>query len=61
MWNDPIVEEVRSAREEHAAKFNYNLDEIVRDLQEKQKKSSNKVITLINGKYIIVEQDKKLN
>ena len=24
-WKDPIVEEVRKVREEHAAKFNYDL------------------------------------
>ncbi|MCX6599626.1 MAG: hypothetical protein NTV70_25000 [Acidobacteria bacterium] len=30
---DPIVEEIRRFREEHAAKFNYDLDAIVADLQ----------------------------
>ena len=29
MWEDPIVEEVRRAREEHALKFNYNIDDII--------------------------------
>ena len=24
MWDNPIVEEVRKARDAHAAKFNYN-------------------------------------
>ena len=36
MWTDPIVEEVRAAREEYAASFNHDLDAIVRDLQKRQ-------------------------
>jgi hypothetical protein len=39
MWEDPIVEEVRKVRETHAAKFNYDLLEIYRDLKEQEKKS----------------------
>ena len=30
---DPIVEEIRKIREEHAAQFNYDLDAIVADLR----------------------------
>lgn len=59
MWEDPIVEEVRHAREEHAAKFNYDIDAIFRDLLEKQNKSGNHVVSCINGKYISVEQTLK--
>jgi hypothetical protein len=32
MWKDEIVEETRKAREEYAAKFNYDLEEIYHDL-----------------------------
>ncbi len=39
MEDDPIVAEVRRVRDEHARKFNYDLDAIVRDLQEQEKKS----------------------
>jgi hypothetical protein len=39
MWEDPIVEEVRKARDAHAAKFNYNLQAIYRDLKEQEKQS----------------------
>lgn len=35
--NDPIVEEVRKVRNEHAKLFNYNLDAICADLQSKHK------------------------
>jgi hypothetical protein len=39
MWEDPIVEEVRKAREAHAAKFNYDLQAISRDLKAQEKQS----------------------
>lgn len=40
MWEDPIVAEVRKAREEHAARFNFDLRAIFRDLKEQEEKSS---------------------
>ena len=42
--NDPIVEEVRKARDEYAAQFNYDLKAMVRDLREQQKRSGRKFI-----------------
>ncbi len=32
-WHDPIVEEVRAIREAYAARFQYDLEAIYRDLQ----------------------------
>lgn len=46
MWKDPIVEEVRKARDEYARRFNYDLDAICRDLREKQKTGGIKVVSL---------------
>lgn len=43
--NDPIVDEVRRIRDAHAARFNYDLDAIFRDIQEKQKKSGRKYVS----------------
>lgn len=40
MWNDPIVEEVRKIRNEHAKKFNYDLKAIAADLKRQQKPAS---------------------
>jgi hypothetical protein len=40
MWKDPIVAEIRKIREEHAAKFNYNLLAIYNDIKEQEKKST---------------------
>jgi hypothetical protein len=34
---DPIVEEVRRARDAHAKQFNYDLDAIVEDLKKREK------------------------
>ena len=44
MIDDPIVAEVRKARDEHAAKFNYDLDAIFRDLKEKERSSGRKYV-----------------
>ncbi len=44
MIDDPIVAEVRKARDEHAAKFNYDLDAIFRDLKEKERTSGRKYV-----------------
>ncbi len=36
MKKDPIVEEVRQIRDAHAARFNYNLKAICKDLKTKE-------------------------
>ena len=40
MINDPIVEEVRRFRKEHAAQFDNDLKKIVEDLRKKEKEST---------------------
>ena len=45
MLHDPIVEEVRKARDEYAKRFDYDLDAICRDLQEKQQARDKKVVS----------------
>jgi len=45
MFRDPIVQEVRKARAEYAKGFNYDLDAICLDLQEKQRKSGREVVS----------------
>jgi hypothetical protein len=42
--NDPIVDEVRSVRDAHAARFNYDLDAIFRDIKEQEQKSGLKFV-----------------
>jgi hypothetical protein len=43
---DPIVEEVRKYRQEYAAKFNYDLAAIVRDIQAREKASKARFVDL---------------
>jgi hypothetical protein len=45
MWSDPIVDEVRRARDAYAARFNYDLRAIYRDLKEQEKRSGRKVVS----------------
>jgi len=43
---DPIVEEVRKIRRAHAAKFNFDLHAICKDLGEKEKTCGHPVVSL---------------
>ena len=45
-WTDPIVEEVRHARDEHTARFNYDLKAICADLRRRQDASDRSVLSL---------------
>lgn len=49
MWVDPIVEEVRRHREAHAAKFNFDLAAICRDLRQ-QPLAPSQTLTRLPGK-----------
>jgi hypothetical protein len=44
-WSDPIVDEVRRVRETYAARFNYDLRAIYRDLKAQEKRSGRKVVS----------------
>ena len=43
--NDPIVDEVRRLRDDHAAMFNYDLDAKFRDIKEQEKVSGLKFVS----------------
>ena len=58
MWIDSIVEETRKARAEHAAKFNYDLEAIYRDLKEQEEMSGRKVVSLPAKQPARVAQNK---
>lgn len=45
MWDDEIVEEVRKVRLEYAAKFNYDLEAIFKDIKQQEEKSARKVVS----------------
>lgn len=51
MWDDPIVAEVRKFRDEHAARFNYDIDAIVQDFQESERNSNRPVVSFAPKRY----------
>jgi hypothetical protein len=46
-WNDPIVEDVRRVRDEYASSFNYDLEAIRRDLEERELRGEFKTVRRI--------------
>jgi len=55
MWNDEIVEEVRKARDEDAAQFDYDLGAIFKDIKREEEKSDREVVSLPSRKPALVE------
>jgi hypothetical protein len=45
VYRDPIVEEIRKAREDYARQFNFNLREIAADLQRRERESGRKTVS----------------
>jgi hypothetical protein len=43
---DPIVEEVRKARQDHAQKFNYDITAICDDLKKIEKECEDRLVSL---------------
>ena len=43
---DPITDELRAVRDEHAARFNYDVEEIFRDIQAQQEASGREYVRL---------------
>lgn len=50
MWKDPIVEEVRSARDSIAKRFGYDLKRIFADLRKSEKKRASTAARKRSGK-----------
>jgi hypothetical protein len=48
-WSDPIVDEVRRARDAYAARSNYDLRAICRDLREQEKRSGRKIVSHVEN------------
>lgn len=44
-WRDPIVEEIRKIREEHAASFAYDVHAMMEDTRKRQQESGRKVVS----------------
>jgi hypothetical protein len=56
---DPIVEEVRRHRNEHAQKFHGDLFKICADLQRIQEKSGHEVVRLASKRIKLIGQKKR--
>lgn len=41
---DPIIAEVRAARDKHAARFDYNVEAIFKDIRDRQASSGRKYV-----------------
>ena len=54
-WSDPIVDEVRRARDAYAAGFNYDLRAIYRDLKEQEKRSGRKLVSYAESSTAVDE------
>ncbi|MDX6530711.1 MAG: hypothetical protein QOH41_3001 [Blastocatellia bacterium] len=55
MWNDEIVEEVRKARDEYAAQFDYDLGAICKDIKQQEDKSHRELVSLPPKKPALIE------
>ena len=45
MWEDPIVAEIRKTRDEHAAKFNYDIAAICEDIRRQEKECGRQYVS----------------
>ena len=50
--SDPIVDEVRRIRDAHAAKYNYDLDAIFRDIKEREKRSGRTYVSFADDAVV---------
>ncbi len=50
IWQDPIVAEVRKVKEQLAAKFDFDIAAMLRDVQKREKTSGHKLISLVKAK-----------
>ncbi len=58
MWKDPIIEEIHRIRQEHAQKFNYDLQKNFEDLKEQELKSGRKFVSLPIIRKVRVHDEK---
>jgi len=56
MWEDPIVEEVRRIRQEHAARFNYDIVAIVADARRREQEEGRKLVSFPPRRYAAKEK-----
>ena len=55
---DPIIDELRAARDEHAARFNYDVQAIFRDIQAQQEASGREYVRLPPRRVVAAREDR---
>jgi hypothetical protein len=58
MWPDEIVEQTRQVRDAYAARFNYDLEAICKDLKKQEAQSTRKIVSLPPKEPVIAPQAK---
>ena len=53
MWRDQIIEELHKVREEYARQFNFDINAICKDFQEKQAQSGRKIVSFPARKPVL--------
>ena len=54
---DPIIAELRAIRREHAARFNYDIEAMFRDIRAKQEASGREYVRLPARRPVATEPD----
>ncbi|MDZ4683838.1 MAG: hypothetical protein SH850_02040 [Planctomycetaceae bacterium] len=60
-WSDPIVDEVRRTREAYAARFNYDLRAIFRDLKEREQDGGRQIVSYAEEDLQVAPDDISLH
>ena len=55
---DPIIDELRAVRDEHAARFNYDVEAIFQDIQAQQEASGREYVRLPPRRVVAVQEDR---
>ena len=55
---DPIIDELRAVRDEHAARFNYDVEAIFRDIQAQQEASGREYVRLPPRRVVAAGEDR---
>ena len=56
--SDPIIDELRAVRDEHAGRFNYDVEAIFRDIQAQQEASGREYVRLPPRRVVAVRKDR---
>ena len=55
---DPIIAEVRAVRKEYAARFDYDVDAIFRDIRARQEASKREYVRLPADRAVAADEDR---